>query len=268
MKNPEWTGVEAGIGFTGGAIGGLLGGGSGVFYVPALERTTTLSRHAPHGTAGAANIAVTGVGAAVFAAIGGSVDLRAGAGMALGATVGGLFGARLVVAIPQRPLRWLFVAILVATGVKLILDATGLGLSSGSARISDEMIANLAYTIPVSLAFGAVIGAWAAGMGLGGGLLAVPVLMLFFGSDLSTAEGTSLLMFFPNAIVGTYGHMRQGTVDRRLATILNLGALPGAAVGVLCALAVDAAVLSIIFAAFAMVIAVREVRRLIGDLHT
>ncbi|WOC11184.1 hypothetical protein MP11Mi_02510 [Gordonia sp. MP11Mi] len=239
-----------------------------MFYVPALERATALSRHALHGTAGAANIAVTGVGAVVFAAAGGSVDLRAGAGMALGATVGGLFGARLIVAIPQRPLRWLFVAILVATGVKLILDAAGLGLSSGSALVSDEVIANLVYAVPVSLTFGAVIGAWAAGMGLGGGLLAVPVLMLLFGADLPTAEGTSLLMFFPNAVVGTYGHMRQGTVDRRLATILNLGAFPGAAVGVLCALAVDADVLATIFAVFALVIALREIRRLIVDRRT
>lgn len=59
--------TQLGTGFIGGVIGGLLGGGSGVFYVPALERMTSFSRATLHGTAGAANIAVTGVGAATFA---------------------------------------------------------------------------------------------------------------------------------------------------------------------------------------------------------
>ncbi|WP_235677758.1 TSUP family transporter [Mycolicibacterium sarraceniae] len=72
------TRTELGIGCTGGVIGGLLGGGSGVFYVPALEKVATLSRPSLHGTAGAGNIAVTGVGAATFALAGGSIDFRAG----------------------------------------------------------------------------------------------------------------------------------------------------------------------------------------------
>lgn len=97
-------------------------------------------------------------------------------------------------------------------------------------------------------------------MGLGGGLLAVPVLMVLFGTDLPTAEGTSLLMFFPNAVVGTVVHARQGTADKRLAAVLNLGALPGGAVlgGALLALTLDVHVLSIVFAVFALAVALRE----------
>ena len=63
--------TQLGVGAMGGVIGGLLGGGSGVFYVPVLEKITNLSRHTLHGTAGAANIAVTGVGAATFGLVGG-----------------------------------------------------------------------------------------------------------------------------------------------------------------------------------------------------
>ena len=99
-------------------------------------------------------------------------------------------------------------------------------------------------------------------MGLGGGLLAVPALMLLFGTDLPTAEGTSLLMFFPNAIVGTITHARQGTADLRLGLNLNIGALPGAVAGVLIALALNVKILSIVFAVFAMTIGVREIYRM------
>lgn len=259
--------TELGVGFTGGVIGGLLGGGSGVFFVPALEKLTSLPRPTLHGTAGAANIAVTGIGAATFALVGGSVDMRAGTGLLVGGTVGAVLGAKLILRIPHRVLRWLFVTILLATCTKLLLDTAGLDPLQGSAVVPGSLIANLWFTGPVSLVVGFVIGAWAAGMGLGGGLLAVPALMLIFGTDLQTAEGTSLLMFFPNAIVGTVVHARQGTASIRLATMLNIGALPGAAVGALVALSLELKVLGVIFAGFCLLIAVRELYRMRTD-HT
>ncbi|WP_264036577.1 sulfite exporter TauE/SafE family protein [Mycolicibacterium hodleri] len=251
-------GAELGVGFTGGVIGGLLGGGSGVFYVPALEKLTRLPRPSLHGTAGAANIAVTGVGAATFALAGGSINLHAGSGLLVGATAGAFLGARLILRISHQLLRWLFVAILVATGVKLLIDAAQPSAVHAATTVPMSVIANPWYAIPTSLILGFIIGAWAAGMGLGGGLLAVPVLMVLFGTDLPTAEGTSLLMFFPNAVVGTVVHARQGTADKRLAAVLNLGALPGAVLGALLALTLDVHVLSIVFAVFALAVALRE----------
>ena len=256
------TGAQLGVGFTGGGIGGLLGGGSGVFFVPALEKLTTLSRPALHGTAGAANIAVCGVGAATFAIVGGSIDLRAGTGMLIGGTLGAFFGAKLILRISHRLLRWLFVGILLVTCAKLFLDAAGADPLQGSALVPQRLIDNLWFTVPVSLALGMIIGAWSAGMGLGGGLLAVPALMLIFGADLTTAEGTSLLMFFPNAIAGTIVHARQGTADVRLAAVLNAAAAPGAVLGVLVALALDLHVLGLVFAVFALAVALREMYRM------
>jgi len=259
------TQARLGVGFTGGVIGGLLGGGSGVFYVPALEKLTSLPRPSLHGTAGAANIAVCGVGAATFAMVGGSIDLRAGTGMLVGATVGAVFGARLILRVSHRLLQWLFIGILLVTCAKLFLDAAGADPLEGSAVVSASLIENVWFTVPVSIALGVVIGAWSAGMGLGGGLLAVPALMLVFGADLTTAEGTSLLMFLPNAIVGTVVHARQGTTDLRLATLLNIGAVPGALIGVLVALALDLKVLGLVFAVFALAVAVREIYRIVAE---
>lgn len=257
--------IAAAIGFVGGVIGGLFGGGSGVFYVPALEKFTPLSRPSLHGTAGAANIAVTGVGAVTFALVGGSVDLRAGAGLVIGATLGAFFGAKLILVVPQKLLRWLFVGILLATSFKLFLDVIGKDPLEGSAILPEALIANLAFTIPVAIVLGLLIGAWAAGMGLGGGLLAVPVLMLLFGTDLPTAVGTSLMMFFPNAVVGTIVHARQGTADLGLGVLLNCGALPGAVLGALAALTLSGHALSAFFAGFALVVALRELYRMRGS---
>lgn len=254
--------AELGVGAIGGLIGGLFGGGSGVFYVPALERLTTLPRPSLHGTATAANTGVVAVGALSFALIGGHLDLHAGMGMLVGGTIGGLFGAALLLKISPIVLRWLFVGVLLLSVGKFVLDIAGVDPLEGGAAFPSSVTQSWAYIVPVSLVCGLVIGAWAAAMGLGGGLLAVPVMMVLFGADLHTAIGTSLLMFVPNSIVGWIMHARQGTASRRLSTTLNLGALPAAVLGALLAMVLDSTALSIVYAAFCLFVAGRELVRM------
>jgi len=256
------TAAELGVGAIGGAIGGLFGGGSGVFYVPALEALTSLHRPSLHGTATAANTAVVGVGALTFALVGGHLDWQPGLGMLIGGTVGGLFGARLILKVSPAVLRWLFVAVLLLSALKLVLDIAGTDPLVGGALVPDSVIDNWGYVLPVSLACGIVIGAWAAAVGLGGGLLAVPVMMVLFGADLHAAIGTSLLMFLPNSIVGWIMHARQGTASPRLSLMLNLGAFPGAIAGALLALVLDSRALSAVYAAFCLFVALRELARM------
>ncbi|MEC3997263.1 sulfite exporter TauE/SafE family protein [Actinacidiphila sp. DG2A-62] len=254
--------AELGVGAIGGMIGGLFGGGSGVFYVPALESLTGLPRPTLHGTATAANTAVVGVGALTFALVGGHLDWHAGLGVLIGGTIGGLFGAALLLKVSPAVLRRLFVAVLLASVVKLVLDIAGTDPLEGGAVFPAGVVSSWAYIAPVSLVCGSLIGAWAAAVGLGGGLLAVPVLMVLFGCELHTAIGTSLLMFFPNSIVGWIMHARQRTASPRLSLTLNLGALPGAVLGAVLALVLNATALSVVYAAFCLFVAVRELVRM------
>lgn len=254
--------AELGVGTIGGVIGGLFGGGSGVFYVPALEHLTALPRTTLHGTAAAANTAVVAVGALTFALVGGHIDWHAGAGMLVGGTIGGLFGAKLLMKVSHATLRWLFVAVLLLSALKLALDIAGVHMLQGGAVFSTAVIQSWFYIAPVSLACGSLIGAWAAAVGLGGGLLAVPTLMLLFGCDLHTAIGTSLLMFVPNSIVGWIMHARQGTASPRLSLTLNLGALPGAIAGAVLAMVLNAKALSATYAVFCLFVAIRELVRM------
>ncbi|VBA56990.1 hypothetical protein [Mycobacterium attenuatum] len=52
---------------------------------------------------------------------------------------------------------------------------------------------------------GIVIGAWSTALGLGGGLLTAPVMLVLFGSPLYVAEGTALMVMLPNALAETLG---------------------------------------------------------------
>ncbi|WP_245555790.1 sulfite exporter TauE/SafE family protein [Gordonia soli] len=254
--------AELGVGAVGGLIGGLFGGGSGVFYVPTLERLTTLSRPRLHGTATAANTTVMAVGVATFALVGGHLDFHAGLGMLVGASCGGLFGAALLLRASDVVLRWLFVSVLLISVVKLVLDAAGVSVLHGGGVVSTDTAQAWAYVVPISVVCGVLIGAWAAAMGLGGGLLAVPVLMMLFGLDLHTAIGTSLLMFLPNSIIGWIMHARHGTAAARLSVMLNLGALPGTVIGASFALVLNSRVLSGVYACFCLFVAVRELARM------
>lgn len=98
---------------------------------------------------------MTGVGAATFALAGGSINLHAGSGLLVGATAGAFLGARLILRISHQLLRWLFVAILVATGVKLLIDAAQPSAVHAATTVPPmSVIANPWYAIPTSLILG------------------------------------------------------------------------------------------------------------------
>ncbi|ALE80802.1 hypothetical protein WY02_23040 [Pseudonocardia sp. AL041005-10] len=250
------------VGVVGGVVGGMIGGGSGVLFVPALDRFTALSRARVHGSTTISNIGVCVAGAAAYAVGGGALDLRTGAGLIVGGTVGGWIGPKLLARASETLLRVLLVAVLVVTAAKLVVDGLGVPLLAG-ALVPPWLVTEPWFLYPTATLVGLVIGAWAGAMGLGGGLLAVPAMVLLFGTDLHVAAGTSLLMFIPNSIVGTVVHLRQGTASARWGTLLAVTSAPGTVAGAALGLALDARVLGLVFGTFATAMAVLETAGLI-----
>jgi len=111
--------------------------------------------------------------------------------------------------------------------------------------------------IAVGLAGGIVAGL----LGVGGGILFVPGLVIFLGLDQHQAEATSLLAIVPVAIVGTIRQDRYGNVNRQDALLLGLLSVAGAAAGVALANALSGRVLRDAFAALMVLIAYQLVRR-------
>ena len=72
--------------------------------------------------------------------------------------------------------------------------------------------------IAIGLAGGIIAGL----LGVGGGVVFVPGLVIFLGLGQHQAEATSLLSIVPVAIVGTYRQDRYGNVRRRDALMLGL----------------------------------------------
>ena len=94
-------------------------------------------------------------------------------------------------------------------------------------------------------------------IGVGGGIVVVPFLMLVFGASDLVAKGTSLLMMIPAALSGTFGNLRTGNVEILPAVTIGAAACTTTAVGAWIATIVDPAVGNALFAVFLVVIAIQ-----------
>ena len=115
--------------------------------------------------------------------------------------------------------------------------------------------------IAIGLAAGVVAGL----LGVGGGVLFVPGLVIFLGLGQHQAEATSLLAIVPVAVVGTYRQDRYGNVRRGDALLLGLLSLAGAAAGVALANALSGAFLRDAFAIMIVIVAAQLVRSSLQD---
>jgi uncharacterized membrane protein YfcA len=114
--------------------------------------------------------------------------------------------------------------------------------------------------IAIGLAAGVVAGL----LGVGGGVLFVPGLVIFMDLTQHQAEATSLLAIVPVAIVGATVQDRYGNVRRRDALLLGGLSVAGAASGVALANALSGKVLQVGFALFMVFVAGQLVRKNVG----
>jgi uncharacterized membrane protein YfcA len=114
--------------------------------------------------------------------------------------------------------------------------------------------------VVIGLAAGVVAGL----LGVGGGVLFVPGLVIFMDLTQHQAEATSLLAIVPVAIVGAAMQDRYGNVRRKDALQLGLFSVVGAAAGVALANALSGKALQVGFALFMLFVAAQLVRKNVG----
>lgn len=98
--------------------------------------------------------------------------------------------------------------------------------------------------IIVFLIVGLIVGIISGMVGIGGGLLLVPVFVLFFGFSYHLAAGTTLaLMVPPIGILAAYEYYKHGHVDIKIAIIICIGFLIGGFFGAKLAQVIPASIL-------------------------
>lgn len=111
---------------------------------------------------------------------------------------------------------------------------------------------------------GLFAGTLAATLGVGGGIIFVPILVSIFAFGQLEAQGTSLAIILPTAIIGTLTHARAGRVVWRVAYVTGGLGIVFAIMGAQLAQSLDEDVLSKVFAVVLAVLAVRMTRRAWG----
>ena len=115
---------------------------------------------------------------------------------------------------------------------------------------------------PIVILLVTAIGSLAAGMlggllGIGGGLVMVPIFHYLLKMNLHTAVGTSLAIIVPTALVGASRHASGHYVDWKIFVFAGLFALIGSFIGAGVSMSMDVTLLRKVFAVFLVLVALK-----------
>jgi hypothetical protein len=242
------------IGLVAGAFGGLAGLGGGVIMIPLMIRFFKFGQHQAHGTSLMA-LVFTGLSGAVTYYLNGSVDFLAAALLAASAIFTARFGAMYAHALPEWQLKRAFGCFVICVSL-LLLSKPYLAQLTFLAHPATGWV-----KVAALLAGGALAGFLSGMMGVGGGSIMVPALVLLVGLSQYSAQGSSLLAMVPAGSVGAYTHWRLGNVVTRVLP----GLIPGILIGTYCggtlAHLLSEANLRLIFAGVLIWLGIRDIRK-------
>lgn len=243
------------LGAGAGLLSGLFGVGGGTLVVPGLTGLLGLSQHSAHATSLAAILLIAPIGLVRLAA-GGAVDVGAAVVLSIGAVLGAAGGAWLLPRISGTALRRGFGVFLLLAALRLALSDSGGSVEGANAGGIDLDVVSVVGL----LVLGVTGGVLSSLLGVGGGVVLVPALVVLFGSSQVVAQGTSLLVILPTSLVGAVSHARRGYTHWRLGLLVGAGGAATSLLGADLALRLDGRPLALLFAAFLAVTAVRTLR--------
>lgn len=232
------TGINLLIGLAAGFFGGLVGVGGGIIMIPLMVGILKMSQHMAHGTSLLA-LVFTGISGAITYALNGSIDVLASILLASTAILTARAGAKYANALPDWKLKKYF-------GGFIVLMALFLVTKPYLPQVYEPVTG-----WPRILSFlltGGFTGFLSGMMGVGGGSIMVPAMVLIAGFTQYTAQGSSLLAMVPVGAVGAYTHWRLGNVSTNILPGLILGVLVGSYFGGSLAHSLPEGALRVIFA--------------------
>ncbi len=87
------------------------------------------------------------------------------------------------------------------------------------------------FSLPVLIVVGGAVGFLSGLLGIGGGVVLLPILFLLIGQEVKAATQTSLMLVFLSGLFSTFFHAVDGNIDYALAVALLAGGIPGAHFG-------------------------------------
>jgi uncharacterized membrane protein YfcA len=243
-----WRGLIIGAGA--GFLSGLFGIGGGIVIVPALLALMSMERKMAHGTSLAATLPMAAASLVTYT-IGGNVDWPVAACLAAGAIFGAVVGTQLLQIIPKKPLTIIFIVVILVTAIRLVVASDTMG--------RDDLTLVGAISLVV---IGFITGTLSGLLGIGGGVVMVPAMVVLFMMVPVVAKGTSVAVIVPSALVGTVRNRKNRNVDLRIASAIGVSGIGSAVIGSLISGSIDDSVSNALFAILLVTVAFLQARTL------
>jgi uncharacterized membrane protein YfcA len=274
-----------GAGFGAGLFGSLLGLGGGTLIVPILTLGFGLPLIKAVGVSLVCVIVTSGAASGVYLERR-VANLRLGMTLELFTAVGALVGGLVAFLLPERLLEVLFGALLIYVAVTMARRREP-ARAAGDDAAPDDSVDSVEPEDPAAVAdgslaarlsgpgyrvhrigFGAVgsvgAGVVSALLGIGGGLVKVPVMHVVMGVPLRVATATSNLMMGITASAGAVIYLLRGGIDPYVAGPTAIGVFIGASIGSRAAHRIDLRILRGLFVAILLYTAWQMLQRAIA----
>ena len=262
----------AGGGFVTGILGALLGIGGGVFLVPFL----VLFLHMPIHEAVAISLVTIIATSCVTGAAhvkDGTTNLRLAMTLEVASVAGALAGGLLSLRVREHTLMWMFSGVLLLTAAAMMRKGIGANVDSGFAPPNGRLDGaytdpatgqSIAYGVrrtPLALGISGAAGVVSSMLGIGGGVIQVPVLTLCCGVPIRAATATSNLIIGVTTGAGAALAYLQGRVDPHVTAPALFGVLIGSVLGTRAGRRVQSRAILLLFAGVLAALAVNMVLR-------
>jgi uncharacterized membrane protein YfcA len=236
--------IPSGLGFIIGMTLGLLGGGGSILTVPALVYVIGQTPQ----VAVTASLMIVGANSALgamFHRAEGTLNWR----------VALIFGGTgMITAYAAAGLSSLFSPTLLMVMFALLMMAVGTLMMARPAV--DRQNENFQQNVPVVIIAGAGVGVLTGFLGVGGGFLIVPALVMLVGLPMQQAVGTSLIIIAMNSLAGLLGHLGESAIDLNMILIFVITGVAGTLVGTKLAQHIESKHLQKLFAVFIIGLAI------------
>jgi len=223
-----------------GLLGALLGLGGGVFLVPLLAFGFHLE---PRTAVAASLVAVIASSstATMFNMKRRLVNVPLAFTLLLSTSLGSLAGGTIAQHLSSRDLFAIFagtlfvIAIIVTVRSKTrnVIDDESLDVGRLGGRVEEngKILSYRMKRLPLALMVSVLAGAISGLLGVGGGVIQVPVLNSFCGIPIRVAAATSAFMIGPTAAISAFLYLGRGDMNPLITAAIALGSLPGSVFG-------------------------------------
>ncbi len=227
---------------------GLIGGGGSIITVPVLVYVLGVEAHNAVGM----SLAVVGATSLVGSFLHyrrGTMHLKTGLIFGAAGIFGALLGSPLTKLLSPSALMMTFATLMLVVGILMLRRRS-------PAEGVDSDVGKGGLSVWKALLAGFGVGVLTGFLGVGGGFLIVPALVMFGGLGMKDAVGTSLFVIFLNCVAGLVGHASQNQFDWSLTALVTILAVSGTILGTLLSHRISAAKLQSSFAVFVLLVAV------------